>query len=363
MSAPILISGGGIAGLSSALCLAHTGFKPIVLEQAETVTELGAGIQLSPNASRILHRLGLKHELMRSGTLPQSVDLREGRSGKLLAQLPLQKYSAPYYHIHREDLQTFLCEKLNSLDSEALHFSSAVTDVHQSATHVTVTLRNKKQKILGSLLVVAEGGHSKTRHRLKDTVRLGYTAWRGLVSTKKTFSPTATVWMGKNKHLVSYPVRNSLNVVAVLQNNSCAPLAERYHGWVLQKILEEAHNLTPWEIFTSPPFYHKGRMVFVGDAACLHPPFLAQGAAMAIEDAWTLALALQKYPLPEACAVYKTLRTRRVLWVRKAATKNLRLFHASHASVLHTLLRFAGFFPFLLPRFGWLYEYDPSSHI
>ena len=368
MSSPILISGGGIGGLSSALCLLHLGMKPVVLEQAHTLEEIGTGIQIPPNASRILHEIGLKAGLETTASLPQNIDLRQGRTGQLLARLPLRdgRYTAPYYHIHRGDLQTLLYRQLKTLAPEALRLSSRVVEIHQDETQVTVTLESGEQ-LSGAILIAAEGGHSTTRQRITKQAPptpTGYTAWRGLFHTDTPFPSAATVWMGKNEHVVSYPVRGRLNVVAVTKEPHIQP-KERYKGWVLQNILENAHSTTPWEIFENTPLYSERRIAFLGDTACLQPPFLAQGAAMAIEDAWTLALALHKYSPLEAFMLYKNLREKRSVRVQKTALRHLRVFHAQgyKGSFIHRMLSLTRFFPFLLPRFDWLYEHDITRHL
>lgn len=358
MKSPILVVGAGIGGLTAALALARQGFEVEIFEQAPVMRELGAGLQLSPNASRILHELGLEMPLAEAAFKPEAVEVRHGRSGRLLSRAPLgrqaqQRWGAPYYHIHRGDLQQMLLAAVRGHEHIRLHLNATCEAVDQDAETVSLGLAGGGRHA-GSLLIGADGIHSRVRRQLfgKEQPRFtGHVAWRFLIPVEDLHEdlvpPVAGLWMGPGAHFVHYYVRGGqfLNCVAVVEQQawqaeswtergSKQTLQEDFAGWhpTIQALAAaaDATQCYRWGLFDREPMpqWHQGRIGLLGDAC--HPtlPFLAQGAAMAIEDAAVLARILRgsRDAVP-ALERFHGQRIERVTRVQQTSGRNGRIYH------------------------------------
>lgn len=388
-----LIAGAGIGGLTAALCLHKIGIDVEILERSDQTGDVGAGIQLSPNGTRILHHLGLMKELEQVAFLPDGVELRLGKSGWTVSEIPLgdsvrTRYGFPYYHIHRGDLHTLLSAAVKSQCGDVIHTSSCVADVMQHDEGVTVELADGSQTE-GDLLVGCDGIHSAVRTSLLGEEKPRFTgmiAWRGLVPTKRLpenmMKPVVTSWMGAGRHVVTYYVRRGelVNFVGVVERSNWTKegwnekgnkedLVKDFAGWhpSVTTLIEEMEDPYIWALFDREPLpkWTDDRATLLGDAC--HPmlPFMAQGGVMAIEDAYVLSACLKTHGtnLTHALSRYEQLRLDRTAKVQKGAWRNGKLFHLSNP-----LARLSAYGPIALasrlapsktaaPQ-DWLYSYD-----
>lgn len=353
------MAGGGIGGLTAALCLARAGQQVNLFEQASAFVEAGAGIQLSPNASRVLINLGLGPALQDIGVLPQRTEIRSWRSGRLISQTPLgdialARYGAPYYHVHRGDLLAVLAQAAQQQPNIQIHLGERVEAFEQSADQVV--LQTPEQSFDSDVMIGADGIHSNTRAALWGEQQADFTgnvAWRVLVPVERLpeelVQPKVSVWWGPGKHFVHYLVSAGryVNCVCVVEKpvwhaeswtepGSLAELKADFRGWheSLQALLNGADEATlfQWGLFDRPPMqaWGQGRISLLGDAC--HPtlPFMAQGAAMAIEDAAILTNCLnQGGTVADALTRYASLRKARTAGVQRGSRRNARVFHLS----------------------------------
>ena len=359
----VIIAGGGIGGLTTALCLAKYDWSVLVLEQARTFTTVGAGIQLSPNCSRVLHELGLAQALQAQAFLPEGTQFRHWRTGRVITESTLgaeiaERYGAPYYHMHRGDLLEVLLDAAQKHPSIELRTGSAVSDFIQlDDGSVQVQVDGRSESAAG--LVGADGIHSQVRQSLwgeQAATFTGNIAWRMLVPTAKLpqgmVRPMSTVWWGPGKHFVHYYVRGGdyVNCVCVVEKagwqveswtevGELSELRQDFAGWhpsVLTLINKaDPAELYKWALFDRPPMpqWGKGCITLLGDAC--HPtlPFMAQGAAMAIEDAAVLAACLsQDQSVARAVRRYEDLRRQRTAGIQLGSRRNARVFHLSGIS-------------------------------
>ena len=354
---PILIAGGGIGGVTTALALALRQIPVILFEQATEFTDVGAGIQLSPNCSRVLCALGLTQELAEQGFLPQYALFRHWRSGKIISESSLGKsaeeiFGAPYYHIHRSDLLNMLVGAAKVQPLIQLKLNSRIESSEETDAGVRVVVNG--ETFIGRGLIGADGIHSKVRENLfgkQSPTFTGNVAWRALVPTnslpKNLIQPAATAWWGPGKHFVHYYVQGGamVNCVCVVESKTWqeeswsikghfADLAAEFANWhptitTLLKNLDET-KLYKWGLFDRPPMnqWSIGKTTLLGDAC--HPtlPFMAQGAAMAIEDAAVIASCLhQQQDVAAAFLQYEKLRKERTAMIQQLSRRNARVFH------------------------------------
>lgn len=357
MTRHALIVGGGIGGLTAALCLAEQGIRASVFEQAAVFSELGAGIQLSPNCSRVLHQLGLEDSLRQTAFLPEKTEFRQWKTGKLIAEAALgaaahQRYGAPYYHIHRSDLLALLVDAAEKAPLVELHRNAQVSQCR--TTDPGISIECDSQEIAGDLLVGADGIHSNIRKLLwgqAEPVFTGNVAWRALVPAAALpaglVEPSATVWWGPGKHFVHYYVRGGelVNCVCVVekpgweveswtQRGEVEELKADFAGWhdSIAQLIEAAdhQSLYKWALFDRPPMqaWTQGRATLLGDACHATLPFMAQGAAMAIEDGAVLAGCLASDDkIEQALLRYEALRLPRTAAIQRGSRRNARVFH------------------------------------
>jgi 2-polyprenyl-6-methoxyphenol hydroxylase-like FAD-dependent oxidoreductase len=390
-SRTVIIAGGGIGGLTAALALAVKGFRVVVLEQAERLEETGAGIQLSPNATRVLRALGLAERLAAVAVAPGAVAVRSYR-GREIVRIPLgslaeARYGSPYWVIHRADLQTALLNAVRANPDITLRLGARAEDFATHANGVTVELSTPTGTAdeHGIALIGADGLWSTVRARLGDAKAPRFahrTAWRAMLPARllvPEFRETVvSLWLGRDAHLVFYPVHagEALNIVAIVRDNWNATgwsapgtreeLLAHYAKWPLrvQNLLALPERWLKWALYDRARFARRGRapVTLLGDAA--HPmlPFLAQGAAMAIEDAYILAeqLARRADHPAQAFRLYDRQRARRTARVQAAARWNGRIYHLAGPAALarNMAVRRRGGLS-LLQRYDWLYGWRP----
>ncbi|MDQ0571702.1 salicylate hydroxylase [Variovorax paradoxus] len=372
MPAHILVVGGGIGGLATALALSRGHHRVDVFEQAAAFGEIGAGIQIGPNVTRRLHQLGLAEGLEAIAACPEALVVRSAGSGSELARLPLgdamrQRYGAPYLCVHRADLHSLLLEAVRAQGTGTLVTDARIAQVETSDDLVCVSSSGARAWE-GEALVCADGLWSVARQQLEvpsaaEPPRItGHTAWRGLAA--QAALPQALrrqrvdVWLGPRLHVVAYPVRGGdwLNVVVIAESAPAGDArdwdqassldalqkATGRSGSGVQALLEAVPGWRAWTLSDRPPLASAaemahGRVALVGDAAHPMVPYLAQGAGMAIEDATALAEALGKggaAEVPAAFAHYAEARWQRNALVQARARRNGRVFHATGAARL-----------------------------
>jgi salicylate hydroxylase len=395
-SRTIFIAGAGIGGLTAALALARQGFRIVVLEKAERLEEAGAGLQLSPNASRVLIDLGLQPRLAPRAVTPEAISIMSARSGGEIARLPLgeaatARAGAPYWVVHRADLQAALqAEVIDHPDIE-LRLGCQFEDVASHAKGLTVAHRSSatRQQELALALVGADGIWSSVRNHLFPKVQpqfSGLIAWRGTLDAaqlpREYAARRVQLWMGPNAHLVAYPISGAqqINVVAVVPGTWNRP------GWSAPGDIAEIKNAfasspwpgaarmmvgavdswRKWALFTVPEGseWTAGASALLGDAAHAMLPFAAQGAGMAIEDAAVLARCLgetQRDGGPTIAAAmqrYAQLRRSRVARMARAARSAGRIYHLTGpvAFARDLTIRAMGA-KRLLARQNWIYDW------
>ena len=379
---PVLIVGGGIGGLTAALCLLARGHEVTVLERAEALREVGAGLQISPNGLRVLDALGLGDRLRAVGLRGQAVVLRDFRAGAQVLRLDLsgQPEASAYHFLHRADLIDLLAEAARAR-GVSLRLGQAVAEVIPG-TPARMTLRGG-EALDARLILGADGVKSTVRPVLngaRDPDFTGQVAWRAVVPNAVDHPPEAWVHMGPGRHLVSYPLRGgrSVNLVAVEERSAWA--AEGWNhvddpanlraafgrfGGAARALIEAVEAPGLWGLFRHPvaPRWHGPGVAILGDAA--HPtlPFLAQGANLALEDAWALAAAYDPDAADQGLARYQSWRRDRAAKVIAAANGNAWKYHLRNPVIrraAHLGLRVAdGLAPGrMLAQFDWLYGYD-----
>lgn len=380
-----LVAGGGIGGLSAALCLAQAGFEVQVFEQSEGFQEIGAGIQLSPNGTRVLHRLGLEAGLRRIAFLPESTEMRDWRDGSVIASNPLgeellRQYGFPYYHAHRADLMRVLAAAAADSPRITLHANARITAIEQAGERVSVSAAG--QSHAGALLVGADGIHSTVRTHLfgaQQPTFTGNIAWRALVPARDLpeglVRPVTTAWWGPGRHFVHYYVRGGelVNCVCVVektgwQHESWTERGDRgelerdFAGWhpAVRTLIEamEPAQCFKWALFDRPPMprWSEGCVTLLGDAC--HPtlPFMAQGAVMAIEDAAVLAQCVSDGgAIAQGLATYESLRRARTSRIQSGSRRNAWLFHLAG---IPAWLRNRQVASARGTTLDWLYRYD-----
>ena len=387
-----LIAGAGIGGLASAIALALRGCEVAVFEQAPELTEIGAGLQISPNGWHVLQALGVSDGLRATLFEPEAIEMRMGQGGAQVFRLPMRGYArdrwgAPYIHIHRADLVAALEARLLGLQTGSIHTGHAVVSYEQTEGAASLTMADGTKHV-GDVVIGADGLHSVIRTQMLGTDTPRYTgnvAWRAVVPIEALGAlappPTACVWVGHKRHAVTTRLRAGTlaNFVGMVETDSpaeeswraeghCAEAQAAFDGWApeIRAILETADVLHHWALFDRAPLprWHEGRVVVLGDAA--HPmlPSMAQGAVQALEDAWVLPKSLEEHATPqEGFAAFYKQRIDRVSRVQKGSAANARLFHHAHVPGRWAFYRPMGLAARLAPnafhaRQDWVYGQD-----
>lgn len=377
----VSVIGAGIGGLAVARGLALRGADVTVLEQAPEISEVGAGLQISPNGFAVLRALGLADSLRARAVQAEAISLRDYRRGEVL-RLDLRHLARrDYYFVHRADLIETLAEGARAAGVR-LHLMQKVRAV---VAGPPPEIRTESGAVFSADLVIgADGLHSVVRRALNTDAAAFFTgqvAWRAVVPNPGGRGPEAQVHMAPLRHVVSYPLRGgqSLNLVAVQERVAWA--AESWSqrddpevlraafgdaGPELRALLGAVEEVHLWGLFRHPVarVWQRGGLVLLGDAA--HPtlPFMAQGACMALEDGWVLADCLAgEGPLSARLARYQARREGRVRRVVEAANRNAWKYHLSLAPLrwaAHTALRAGGTLAptRMMRQFDWLYGHD-----
>lgn len=386
-----LIAGGGIAGMAAALALHRAGWSVSLFEQADSFSEIGAGLQMSPNAARVLDWLGVLGAVEARAFRPRAAQMRDGQTGTSIYRVDLgeeaeRRWGAPYLHVHRADLHSCLTDAARDAGvdlrtgAKALSFGGRPDGVRLRLADGGVET--------GDLLIAADGIRSVLREAVggEETPRFtGQVAWRTTVPAERLPSGLvareATVWAGPGRHLVTYYLRGGalVNLVAVEETEEgveedwrragdVAHLRQIFDGWHadVRTLLEAVETVHVWGLFERPEQVRwcEGRTVLIGDAAHAMLPFMAQGAAMALEDVAVLLRRLGRMAdIPSALLAYEHERFSRVARVQSQSRSNGMLFHKRTE-----LGRLFSWMPisavtWLAPGFAaaqldWLYGYD-----
>ncbi|MDP3077309.1 alpha/beta hydrolase fold domain-containing protein [Bradyrhizobium sp.] len=350
----VLIAGGGIGGLTTAIALRHQGIDALVLEQAETMAEIGAGIQIASNAAIVLREIGLETAIRAVGVKPQSYDYRDLRSGRMLYQAPLgdeaaARYGAPMYNIHRADLIRIL---FDAVPSETRRLGARVVAVSQDAGGVEVRLQTG-ETLRGDALVGCDGIHSAVRQHLRGNEEKHFAnilMWRSLIPAERLeglgLEERGNYWFGPGRTLITYWVRPK-NLYSILAS---VPAHEvQRESWTesgdISEMLRSFEDAEPraramleqcGSAFITGMYYRdpidswtSGRVTLLGDAAHPMVPFLAAGAGQSIEDAWTFArvLARRQHDVPGALLEYERRRLPRTTRIQAGARAAVKLMH------------------------------------
>jgi salicylate hydroxylase len=388
----IVIAGGGIGGLSAALALAEAGHEVEVVERATALQDVGAGLQLSPNAMKALGALGVADAVEAVSSEPEALELRIGRTGAKVFSIPVGKtarrrYGAPYLHIHRADLIGVLAKAADARGVR-IRLGARVSAWAREGEGLRIGL-DTGAILNGELLVGADGMRSAVRRRMfgEDHPRFtGAVAWRALapISACPDLPNAAVVWAGPGRHAVTYRIRRGeiINFVGVVEEDGWREegwdepgdrkkLLAAFEGWAdpVVNVIERASSCHRWALFDRDPLprWSEGRVTLLGDACHPMPPFQAQGAAMAIEDAVVLAQCLAaRADAPEAAlAAYEAKRKPRTTRVLASARSNMGVFHRSNAftqAATYGPMRVAGLVmpAFVKSRQDWIYGFDAT---
>lgn len=354
MRASVGIVGGGIGGMTAALSLLQAGFDVHVYEQASRLTEVGAGVQVSPNASRVLHGLGLAGELAGTGVKPMAWHQRRWDDGRTLLRTPLAaaleaEFGFPHYQIHRADLLAALA---GAFPAERVHLGRRLVGLADLGDRVQAWMADG-ERVAVDVLVGADGIHSVVRGELFGPERPRFTgciAYRGLVPAERLrdlgLEVTAQVWMGPGRHFVHYFVsgRRLVNFVAVAEQATWTreswtdrgdldQARAAFEGWhpQVRALLGAVDETFVWALLDRAPLrrWSVGRTTLLGDACHAMLPFMAQGAAQAIEDGATLAacLAGAGADITGALRRYERLRIPRTSRLQAMSAGNRTRFH------------------------------------
>ena len=392
----VIVAGAGIAGLTAALALARAGIRVTVFEQVEKLEETGAGVQLSPNGSRVLIALGLGERLASVAVKPQAIRVMAGGSGREIVRIPLgeeleRRYGAPYLSVHRGDLQSVLADAVRKQLDVTLELGVRVEDFAAHVRGVSVLGKRGSQVLdeRGIALIGADGMWSNVAARLRGQSPPKFrhrTAWRALVAAEAV--PTefrerlVHLWLGQDAHLVHYPVKGGklINLVGIVHDEwnetgwsaagERAEILRHFGRWAWSEkaraLIAIPDRWLKWALYDrKDPFRGaKVPVTLIGDAA--HPmlPFLAQGASMAIEDAAVVADMLAKYlddPV-DALRAYEGARWHRAARAQQFSRRQKRIYGLSgpEALVRNLAMRTMGG-ERLRARYDWLYSWRPPQ--
>ena len=372
----VAVAGAGIAGLTAAVALARRGVQVDVFEKAAQLEEIGAGIQLSPNATGILDRLGVLALTAGKACEPEAIEIGLAGTGAPLARIPLgetarSRYGAPYTVIHRADLQAALLDAVRATAGVTLHFRAEVHEVRTTDAGVVFSAGGRPH--MADVLVAADGVHSRLRASVfghAGAEPVGRVAWRATLprAAVPAFADRSVVglWFGAGGHLVHYPVAGgtSLNIVVIAGDSAApAPPAQPF-GAKLSGLIAAVPAWQRWPLLRVDPArdWVKGRVVLLGDAAHAMPPSAAQGGAQAIEDAWVLARMLEAQPNPRiALAHYEQHRRPRIRRVAREAERNVWVYNlGGPLAAARNLIVSAMPASMHLARMDWLFRIPPD---
>ena len=388
----ILIAGAGIGGLTAALALLRNGIDVEVYEQASELKEVGAGVQLAANGTRVLHALGVGDELKALSCEAQGKEIRHWQTGETwklfdLGPASIERYGFPYFTVYRPDLLDVLARAVRSAKRDAIHLGARCAGLTQDDAGVTLQLENAAT-VRGDALIGADGVHSRIRQALLGPDRSEFTgtiAWRGVVPMERLPKHMARMvgsnWVGPGGHIVHYPLRAGkvMNFVGVLERSDWRieswtargtqeELAADYRGWHedIQAFIHAIDTPYKWALMVRAPLerWTSRRVSLLGDAAHSMLPFLAQGAVMAIEDGFVLGRALAKYQVEEALQHYETARRERTRRTVEGSAANMHRFHNRALADPVEGKRFIDrewTSQRIADRYEWLFRYDAET--
>jgi len=385
----ILIAGAGIGGLTAASCLMKAGYDVEVYEQAPELSEIGAGIQISANAMHVLNHLGLGEAIGKLSVRPGAYVFRLHDTCEVIDQFPLaddheRLHGAPYNQLHRADLHDLLAAKTREFNKDVVRLNSRVAGFEEGDAGVELLFADGS-KARGDMLIGADGVKSAVRAQIAGADHAAYTgdaAWRLTLPTDQLpdnfMGQVMSVWMGPGRHVVCYYLRGGalLNFVGLVETEEISEeswtakfpwerLKADFAGWHenIQTVIDRTarDSCFRWSLYYRPPVttWSTRRATLLGDAVHATLPYLAQGAAMAIEDAAVLTRALQSTGyVADALPLYERNRIDRTSRIVKGADANRTLFHTRDQKKLRRefAVRDEG-----ADRNAWLYSYNPLT--
>jgi salicylate hydroxylase len=385
----VLIAGAGIGGLVAGLSLLQKGIEVEIFEQAAELRELGAGVQLSANGTRVLIALGLERDMQGIACEPSGKQIRlfsTGRTWKLfdLGASSRGIYGAPYWMVHRGDFHRVLVDAFNARAPGRLHLDCRCVGFEEDGGGIWLRLANGERR-RGDVVVGADGVHSEIRRQIGGDIKpffSGVAAWRGLVRMERLPASqqrdVGTNWVGPGGHVITYPVRSGqlLNFVGIFEGESWSveswteqgtreACSRSFADWnaEIHAIIENLDVPYKWALLGRDPLdrFSVGRACVIGDAA--HPtlPFLAQGANMAIEDGMVLARCLAQFTPDEALSRYQDARLARTNAIVVKSAENARRFHnpaLAHAEGADDYVSREWQPERVRERYDWLFTYD-----
>ena len=387
----VLIAGGGIGGLTAAAALLQRGIDVELYEQAPELKEVGAGVQLAANGTRVLYALGVGEELRGLSCEAQGKEIRHWRTGETwklfdLGPVSIERYGFPYFTVYRPDLLDVLARAVRRVKPDAIRLGSRCVGFEQDPDGVTLKLNNGA--VRGDALIGADGVHSCVRQALFGADRPQFTgviAWRGIVPMERLPRHMARMvgsnWVGPGGHIVHYPLRAGklMNFVGALERadwqveswsarGTNAELVADFRGWHedIQAFIREIATPFKWALMVRPPLdrWSVGRVSLLGDAAHSMLPFLAQGAVMAIEDGYVLARCLAEHPADEALQHYEAARRERTRRTVEGSAANIHRFHNRTLADAEEGRRFIDrewASQRVADRYEWLFRYDATA--
>ena len=385
----VIVIGAGIGGLVAGLAMRRAGIEVDIFEQASELREIGAGIQISPNASIILERLGLADEMHKFGVRPLAIQIRRWNDGRLLTRQPLgdfceRHFGAPYYHFHRADLLNILS---NALPRKFLHLNHRCVGVRTYRERAEVRFQDRTSAD-GDLVIGADGIHSVIRELVvgRESGRFsGQVAYRGLVPAERLadleLELCASIWWGPGHHFVHYFVGAGgrfVNWVAVVpsewrieswtERGKVADALRQFDGWhpQVRSIIGAVDVTNRWALYDRDPLprWTVGRVTLLGDAAHAMLPYMAQGAAQSIEDAAVLAKCLQRCPddMEKGLRQYEQARKPRTTLCQEGSRRNGAMYHLADGADQQTRdANLSAAMTAPLPQNAWLYGHDAEA--
>jgi salicylate hydroxylase len=394
MARKIIIVGGGIGGLTAALALLKRGIDVDLYEQSNELKEVGAGIQIGSNGTRVLYALGLEQALGDVRVLPVARELRHWSTGETwnwfeLGETSARRFGTPHLMLHRGDLHAALLDAVTSLKPDAIALHKKCVAVSQTADTAEIRFEDGASA-KGEFVIGADGIHSTVRAALFGASRPEFTgciAWRGLIPMEKLPAHlrrmVGTNWLGPRGFVLHYPVRRGelMNFISIVERDdwqveswvvegTTRELANDFTGWHadVQTLIETIGTPYKWALMVRGPMdsWSRGRITLLGDAC--HPtlPFLGQGAVMAIEDAYILAACLEKYwTFPsQAFARYEAIRCDRTANVVRKAQENRAMAFEPRLAETDAVAEVVALDWMKIrvrERLDWLYNYDATA--